>query len=468
MKPDRICIMKDSIRRAPSLFKTSFWKDDSGSILPIFAIAGVLIVSAGGAGVDMSRAVLAKQGLQNALDSAVLAGATYQDGSKTVKASQYFSANYNPRVAANVESNFADADNVISGHADVQLQTYFLSVAGVDTLSVAADSAAKYTVEETAAPCIMVMDEDGNPGFKANGSGTINAPECEMHVHSQTNNAVYVDSTRLDLDSMCVAGKVSGNARNSYDNLNSYCSVDPDPFESSMPKVSHNVVQQQACMHSSNWPSSNGNNITMRFKPGTYCSFPNINGNVAKVIFEPGNYYFKALNTFNSASVEFGDGNYVFDNVTAQFNGSVHNVTMGAGLYVLKNGGTIRFDNQTVKGDGVSIYLDDTQSKFITAQGNTKATLTAPTSGTYANLLMFEKVGLSGGKWDQYNLDGTLNIEGLVYLPSRNLHFNGNGYMNGANLSLVLHRLTLDGKITIEEGVGSSSSNESVNAYLLR
>ncbi|NVK33168.1 MAG: pilus assembly protein [Rhodobacteraceae bacterium] len=444
----------------------SFIRSKHGSILPMFAVVGMVTLAAGGSGVDVSLAILAKQGLQNSLDAAVLAAATTENDNRIEVAKEVFDANYKPRVDAAVSRTFSDANSTINGKASVNVKTYFLGFAGLDTLSVGAESAARYSESSEPGPCILVMDKNASPGFKANGSGKIDAPDCQMDVHSKSRNAAYIDSNHIKLDKMCVAGTVAGNRVRDYDNLDSNCSVADDPYKASVPAVPNDVVSKKSCVSWGDMPSSNGNNITMEFKPGTYCYFPNINGNVKKVVFKPGNYYFTGINTFNSKEVEFGAGNYVFDGVTVQMNGSVHNVKMGAGLYVVKNGGTIRFDNQDVTGTDVSIYLADQHSRFITAQGSTKAKLTAPTTGPYAGMAIFEKPGLNPS--GTYNLDGRLDLEGLVYLPSRNIHFNGNGKMSGNNLSLVFHRLSLDGKIDIKAGSLLGGTSKERNAYLMK
>jgi hypothetical protein len=229
--------------------------------------------------------------------------------------------------------------------------------------------------------------------------------------------------------------------------------------------VAKDMAFEGSCVPWSDMPDQNASKMV--FKPGTYCHWPNINGNVTEVKFQPGDYYIKSGLSMNSGKVEFGAGTYVFDGAGLTFNGSVETVIMGEGLYGLSNGARIIFNDQVVTGDGVSIYLADKDSSFLTVNGRTQVTLTAPTSGTYKDLVIFEKPGLETPQWSSYNLDGGMNLEGLVYLPSRNLHFNGSGEMNGKALSLVLNKLSLDGHITIKQGI-SGGGTGTTTAYLLR
>src|SRR6185437_3629669 len=77
----------------------------------------------------------------------------------------------------------------------------------------------------------------------------------------------------------------------------------------------------------------------------------------------------------------------------------------------------------TATGSGVTFYYADASS-YIQFNSGVKANLSAPTSGTYAHVLMFEPNGLSTSS---FAVDGTSTsdlLQGLIYLPSRNVTFN--------------------------------------------
>jgi hypothetical protein len=91
--------------------------------------------------------------------------------------------------------------------------------------------------------------------------------------------------------------------------------------------------------------------------------------------------------------------------------------------------------------------------------------LTAPTSGTYANVLMFEPDGLSTSS---FAIDGASSsghaLQGLVYLPSRNITFNSTYSGTADAFTLVVNQLIFDsnsGKtwsITPASGGGGSGA----------
>jgi hypothetical protein len=71
--------------------------------------------------------------------------------------------------------------------------------------------------------------------------------------------------------------------------------------------------------------------------------------------------------------------------------------------------------------------------------------LSAPTSGTYAHILMFEPTGLSTSS---FSIDGTSSshlLQGVMYLPSRNITFNSASNVTSDTLTLVVNQLILDG-----------------------
>jgi hypothetical protein len=121
----------------------------------------------------------------------------------------------------------------------------------------------------------------------------------------------------------------------------------------------------------------------------------------------------------------------------------------------------------TVDGSGgVTFYLVD-QNAMIHFNSTTSATLSAPTTGTYANILIYEPAGLSSS---YSTIDSsTLNLTGLIYMPSRKLTANSTSNLTSTGLSMVLSTLTLNStNWTIAPGAPSMSvaSGTASSAYL--
>jgi Flp pilus assembly protein TadG len=109
-------------------------------------------------------------------------------------------------------------------------------------------------------------------------------------------------------------------------------------------------------------------------------------------------------------------------------------LTLNPGIYILKGGGMDTGGNADVTGSGVFLY--NTYSTYpaapgatpscstINLQGNSEMTLSAQTTGTWANLLVYQDPACSvemkiGG-------NGTFNGTGSIYIPSAHFRFDGN------------------------------------------
>jgi len=118
-------------------------------------------------------------------------------------------------------------------------------------------------------------------------------------------------------------------------------------------------------------------------------------------------------------------------------------LTMNSGLYVLKNGIIVN-GGSTLTANQVTIY---NQSGAITINGSSGATLTAPESGPWQGILIFQARSNSSG--GTLNGGAALRVTGALYFPNAPLTFNGNGNSDGASTTLVAYSLTLNGNAYI-------------------
>lgn len=168
---------------------------------------------------------------------------------------------------------------------------------------------------------------------------------------------------------------------------------------------------------------------------------------------------------FNNTSVTLRPG---------VFCGSINFNSVTNGTLTLKSGGLYEIHGTwtmnsgwTVDGSGgVTFYLVD-QNAMIHFNSTTSATLSAPTTGTYANILIYEPAGLSSS---YSTIDSsTLNLTGLIYMPSRKLTANSTSNLTSTGLSMVLSTLTLNStNWMIAPGAPSMSvaSGTAASAYL--
>jgi Flp pilus assembly protein TadG len=257
--------------------------------------------------------------------------------------------------------------------------------------------------------CIYVLGT-GSQTLTVNGGFSLSAPNCEVDVASTASPAAIFNSgTTFNTMKTCVAGAVTNNGA-TIGGLASRCSTHANPYKGALaaPSVGGCTV------NSANYSG------TVSLSPGTYCGNFNFNG---------------------SGTLRLAAGTYIFNSTNWNIN-----------------------SGWTVTGTGVTFYFANSSS-YVQFNSGVTVSLTAPTSGTYANVLMFEPDGLSTSS---FAIDGSSSsghaLQGLVYLPSRNITFNSTYSGTADAFTLVVNQLIFDSNspktwsITPASGGGSGGS----------
>lgn len=387
--------------------------DRAGNMATLAALTVLPMVAVTGAGIDLGRAYSLRSKLQASLDEAVLAGA--RDGSSAWKttAGAALTAAMTDAGQTTLSSSFSGpTSNAYTGTATATLQTAFVGLLGVSTFDIGATATAIYKPAGNVA-CIILVDKTASQPFLVNSGAKVTAPNCEIHVKSTANPAAIFNSgSAITTARICVAGSSIIDNGGTHPNLSKSCAAVDDPYAATWPTPS-----------SSSCTTSNGNynGGTVTLSPGTYCGWFN----------------------FNSAP-------------TVKFN---------PGTYVIKNGGW-NVNGGTWTGDGVTFYFADTSK--IQFNAGVKTTLTAPTSGTYKDLLFGEAPGLSQSQF-VFDTSAGHNLKGIMHLPSRQVTFNAGADVTSDQLILVFDTLILNSMTwTFAPFGGGSSGGGSGTAYLAK
>lgn len=365
-----------------------FCRADDGNIAVIFAIALIPIVGLVGAAVDYSKAGDVKVHLQTALDTALLAGSTQTADQQVSTATSVFNGNFNGKFASAATATFTqNGDGSLSGTASSSVAASFLGVFGINTLSVGAKGTATPRTASTDV-CILLVNTLKTQALLVNSGAQINAPNCEIDVLSSQSPAAIFNAT-LNVKNICIKGSTIIKNGGANPPAETGCPAIADPFAGKLP-----TVAVGGC--TSNNQVFNPGNVTL--SPGVYCGSTNFNGSGT--------------------------------------------LTLNSGLYIIKSGAMIFNSGWTVTGNGVTFYLVD-QNATITFNGGVKATLSAPTSGTYANILIYEPVGLSNSNLPINGSSGD-SFTGLFYLPSRDVTINSVSNMTTNSVTMVFSTLILD------------------------
>ena len=362
--------------------------DLHGSIGVIMAIALVTLVVAIGAAVDLAQVLRAREILQGALDQATIRAALTVGSGYVEAGRETLAANLTDTgvVEENLNSSFVrNSDGSVSGSATVTVPLSFMGVVGKNDTSVGVTAKAtpKTSTATTAAAgtvCILLTSKNSQ-ALLVNSGAVVNASNCEIHVQSSASGAaVFNSGTTIDSKKICIKSASIIDNGGTHPNLEKSCSPASDPYAATLPAVT---------VGSCTYNSRNIDAATYTFQPGVHCGGVNFN---------------------NSRTVS----------------------TFSPGLYIIK-GGDWNIQG-TLQGTDVTFYFADT-SKFQFNSG-AGTYLKAPTTGTYANILMYETTANSYVSQWPWNDSPGHTLSGLIHLPSRQLTMN-------SGMTAALDRVTI-------------------------
>lgn len=369
----------------------AYCDDAKGGVAVIFSIAALPILMASGAVIDYTRMTTGRAALQQAADSAAIAGMQTATGTRNAVAAITLNGAIGSTGLANVTPTWTtngDGSFSVAVSANVKLLfTFFGQPSGMVSVTSTAKSVTSSST--TNKVCILVLDPTATQSLLVNSSVTLNSTNCQIDVASTGSPAAIFNSGDVfNIAKICVKGTNTIQNGGAVGVLSTGCTTASDPFASALP-----TVTVGSCTVSNQ--NYSGNNT---LSPGTYCGNFNFNGTGA--------------------------------------------LSLNPGLYVFSNAHWNLNSGWSISGTGVTFYFADSNS-YIQINGGASMTASAPTTGTYANILMFEPTGLTK---TSYTINGSNGhqLNGLIYQPSRNLTFNSQSNLTAENFTLVVNTLILD------------------------
>ena len=383
-------------------------RDESGQALILFALGLAVLLGMAALTIDVGLAYVARRDMQNAADAAAMAGAdALLEGQSSVLATNaardlalqngYDNAAADVTVTINVpptsgpHSGDSDFIEVFIAHP---IDTILASAVG-KTTPFEVSARAVVGIDRTPKPySIITLSQTACQSMQFNGqvnltvidAGTLTNGECSVDAFS-TNGTVNVATAANHV----VGGwNMTGNSGDVFVPPSRAGHFDDPLIGVPVPTPTSEPVQ--TC------PTYGGEPGTVTLQPGVYdCT---INPPVVWGLqFEPGDYYITGGIVLN------GNGD----------------VTFGQGLYFLQGQGLIITGNATVTGDGVTFYIDEGQ---VTLTGTGDTQLTAPTSGTYEGIVIFQNRSLT----TTVNMSGDAIADGwgAVYAAGAQIRLVGN------------------------------------------
>ncbi len=136
-------------------------------------------------------------------------------------------------------------------------------------------------------------------------------------------------------------------------------------------------------------------------------------------------------------------------------------ITMAPGTYIVNGGDVDLHGNTTLNGTGVTLVLTSstgTNYPQVDIAGTVNLNLSAPTSGTFNNILMYEDRNAPSSTTVKIAGNTTSNVQGVVYVPSADLTLTGVS-TTGSNACLraIASTITINGTSDTFSGPGCTA-----------
>jgi Flp pilus assembly protein TadG len=401
----------------------AFLRDERGSTIAVLAASMVMVVGFTALGVDAGYLYAMRSKLQATAAAAALAGASQlpDPAAVTIAAMDYAGKNMPAADHGTVLTNadvvtgswdtdtrtFTPAGNPLNAVRVIAhrsrsngnpVQTFFARVLGFNQVDVEASAIA---ASKSSLPlCILALGVGTTlPALEVSGSAVIDAPDCHIQSNQSGPESISVSgSGSIMSDSTCAVGGIVGPEKITPAPKTD-CDPIPDPM-AGIPEPSY-----IGCDFS-NFTEGKTANIT----PGVYCGGINLKAN--------------------------------------------GNITMAPGLYIMDDGDFKVPANATVTGDGVTIYFSQHATSYMNMIGGPNMHLTAPTTGTYAGIVVFGSRTQPPTTRHTFIGNDSLFFDGAIYLPSSEMYYQGNSL--GSITVAIADRINVDGNSTFQRDVSST------------
>lgn len=427
------------------------FKNESGQAVIVVALCMTVLLGFMALAMDVGLLFKAKRNMQAAADAAAIAGALdykYNGSSSSARTAACTAA------AANGVSGTCTPNSQCSGTSSTTIcinnpplngahqasgfieaivvepaPTFFMKLFNFNSVNVKARAVVGSGIN---AGCIWALSTSGKD-ITLTGSGSITAQNCEIYDNSNASNALSLTgSGSVTAKQIGIVGGYSVTGSGSISPNPPTTGIGPaaDPLNLTPPTIPTGTCSSCAV-------SNNGvNNKTI--DPGTYSSITNTGS--GKLTLNPGNYIITGdLKNTGSGALVLGAGNYTIGgDFTTTGSGAV---TIGSGMYTI--GGNLSLTGSgALAGTSVTFYT--LGSNTLTGSGNMN--LTAPTSGPYSGVLIYQPssnlsaMSITGSGGDK--------IQGILYAPKSPLTLTGSGSLN-VSLDIIVDTIKLTGSGSI-------------------
>lgn len=274
--------------------------------------------------------------------------------------------------------------------------------------------------QESKNACVLALDEHADESIDFSGSPSVGLTNCVIAANSDSENAININgNVNLTAQSLYMVGGYTTTGQSYTMTLQEEAITHASPVND--PYADTAEPSYGGCNYTNTRASG-----TRTLSPGVYCGDLIINAN-SNVTFQPGTYYIH-------------EGQF-------KVNG-----------------------NTTIVGDGVTFVLTGSGSNIATIDmnGSANVNLTAPSTGTYAGMLMYQDRDAPTSGVNRINGSIVNNIKGSLYFPNQRVEFSGNSGNTSSCLRLVARMVTFSGNSGFAHNCDTVGGENVVTEYFVQ
>ncbi len=365
--------MAAAARRLGSLSRR--WRKHlGGNVTVIVGFAFPALIAATGAGLDYATISSRHANLQRVADTSALAGASeFRLSTATPAMVSQVVQNYatsalgSASATATVTPQVDTVNRTVSVAIATDVPTMIMKYLGGSTVHIAVNATAKLRGGDPV--CVIGLDPNANSTLLLDMDARLQAPGCAVYSNSTKPNGLMAkNNATLQAAFICSGGGKSSPGPGSFTPVpQTDCPIFPDPLAQRAAPSPGGCLQNNLVV--------NGGSLTLF--PGTYCG---------------------GITLTNSA-----------------------NVTLAAGTYVIENGPLYVTGGASLSGTNVGFYLTGSNA-VVNFDGPSTISLTAPSSGAMAGLLLFEDRAAPQGQVHQILSNNAHMLLGTIYLSRNRFH----------------------------------------------
>ena len=391
-------------------------RDRAGSLAALTALMMPILIGTAGLASDTIQWTLTKRMMQRAADSGAIAGA-YQLSQTTgsnaqpvldaalrdVNSNGGFVRTIAPVINTPATSgSFRDANSAVEVILATDLRLPFTGLIMGGPVRISARAVAE--IVGNGDYCVLALENTDTSGIPMGGNATVNLGCGMMSNAPSTNSITASGSSLITASPVAAVGNVPPGNYSPGSIRQEYALPLRDPYRNLPdPAVTINGTSINVS------PSGTGA-FTSNFGSGTVFRNVDIKGTAT---FGPGIYYVTGSLSFGSQSVVTSIGAvFILTAANAASNtGSIATMNINAGAQL---------------------------------------TMIAPTTGTYAGILMYQDRRASNISTNIINGNSTSILQGALYFPAQQLQFNGTSGMNTRCVQIVARRVDFRGNSNIQ------------------